>query len=65
MIFVDAGALFALVVPSDSRHNDLQQWYDANQEPLITTDHCVDEVLTLLVARKRPTLAVATGWKLF
>jgi uncharacterized protein len=65
MIFVDAGALYALVVTSDSQHASVQQWYDTNQEPLVTSDYCVDELLTLLVARRRPALAVATGWKLF
>ena len=65
MIFVDTGALFALVVSSEPRHADVQQWYDANQEPIVTTDYCLDELLTLLVVRRRPTLAVATGWKIF
>lgn len=65
MIFMDAGALYALVVTSDSQHAAVKEWYDANQDPLVTTDYCVDELLTLLVARRRPTLAVATGWKLF
>jgi predicted nucleic acid-binding protein len=65
MIFVDAGALFALVVASDPQHDAVQRWYSSSQQPLVTTDYCVDELLTLLLARKRPNLAVATGWKLF
>ena len=36
-----------------------------NKEPLITTDYCVDEVLTLLIARKRSALALPTGWRIF
>jgi hypothetical protein len=32
---------------------------------LITTDYCVDEVLTLLIARKRTAVVLATGWRLF
>ena len=65
MIFVDAGALYALVVTSDSDHAAVRRWYEANEGPFITSDYCVDEVLTLLLARRRPALAVATGWKLF
>ena len=49
MIFVDAGALFSLVVPDDRRHQDVEEWYNANEDSLVTTDYCVDELLTLLV----------------
>jgi predicted nucleic acid-binding protein len=62
---MDAGALFSLVVPGDIHHDAVQSWYDANNEQLVTSDYCVDELLTLLVARKRPALAIATGWKMF
>jgi predicted nucleic acid-binding protein len=65
MIFVDAGALYSLVVAEDRRHTEVEDWYNANHQPLVTTDYCVDELLTLLIARKRPALAVATGWKMF
>ena len=65
MIFIDAGAIYSLSVPSEARHEEVQQWYDANMEPLITTDYCVDEVLTLMVARKRSSLVQVTGWRLF
>ena len=40
-------------------------WFSANQVLLVTTDYCVDETLTLLVARKRPRLAVEAGRELF
>jgi len=65
VIFIDAGALYALVVPSEPRHADLQQWRYENTERLITSDYCVDELLTLLLARKRSVLAVQTGWQIF
>jgi uncharacterized protein len=65
MIFVDTGALFALTVTDDPRHADVEAWYIKNTAPLITTDYCADELLTLLVARKRPEFAVSTGWKVF
>jgi len=65
MIFLDAGAIYSLVVPSEARPEDVQQWYDANKEPLITTHYCVDELLTLLIARKRSSLVLAIGWRIF
>jgi uncharacterized protein len=65
MIFLDTGAIYSLVVPSEARHDEVQRWYDANNEPLITTDYCVDEVLTLLIARKRSALVLPTGWRIF
>jgi uncharacterized protein len=37
----------------------------ANEEPLVTSDYCVDETLTLLVARRRPKLATEVGRELF
>jgi uncharacterized protein len=65
MIFMDTGAIYSLVVPSESRHQDFQRWYDGNKEPLITTDYCVDELLRLLISRKRSTLVLPTGWRIF
>jgi len=65
VIFIDTGALFALVVADDRCHQEMENWRAANDEPLMTTDYCLDELLTLLVARKRSGLAVSTGWKIF
>lgn len=64
MIFVDTSAIFALVVTDDPDHAKVEDWYGKNTVPLITTDYCLDEVLTLLVARKRPDFAISTGWKI-
>lgn len=61
MVFVDSGAWFAWFVPDDPSHSSVADWIEAAQEPLLTTDFCVDETLTLLVARKRPGLAVRAG----
>ena len=65
MIFVDSGAWFARFVSDDPKHNSVAEWFAANTEPLVTTDYCVDETLTLLAARKRPVLASDVGREFF
>ena len=65
MVFVDTGAWFAWHVPDDPDYALIRQWFQFNRQPLITTDYCVDETLTLLVARKRPALALDAGRVLF
>lgn len=65
MIFVDTGAWFARSVPSDPNHDRVTSWFASNSEPLITSDYCVDETLTLLVARKRLRLSIEIGRLLF
>jgi predicted nucleic acid-binding protein len=59
MIFVDTGAWFASVVPSDSEHEKAILWLNNNTELLLITDYVIDETLTLLRARgenKRSTI---------
>jgi uncharacterized protein len=51
MIFVDTGAWFAAIVPTDPNHQRAASFLATNREPLITTDYVVDETLTLLRAR--------------
>ena len=65
MIFVDTGIWFARFVPDDAQHARVVSWFTSNQQNLVTSDYCVDEVLTLLLARKRPQLALAAGQILF
>jgi predicted nucleic acid-binding protein len=65
MVFVDTGAWFAKFVPDDPNHQRVQSWFDSTQEPLITTDYCIDETLTLLVARRRWQRALIAGKALF
>ncbi|MEO6391427.1 MAG: DNA-binding protein [Pyrinomonadaceae bacterium] len=72
MIFVDSGAWFASVVPSDPGHAAATHWLEVNNEPLITTDYVVDETLTLLRARGESTVhcnlarcSLATHLRLF
>ena len=56
MIFVDTGAWFALVVPTDPDHEAAVAWFDGNRDPVLTSDYVVDETLTLLRVRgeRRP-----------
>ncbi len=50
MIFVDTGAWFASVVPSDFNHKNAILWLTNNTDSLVTTDYVIDETLTLLRA---------------
>jgi len=65
MIFVDTGAWFARFVPDDPEYERMCEWFAANRLPLITTDYCVDETLTLLAVRRRPQLAKQAGTLFF
>lgn len=65
MIFVDTGAWFASVVPSDPDHVAAARWLSQNGEPLLTTDYVVDETLTLLQRRGEIARARRLGEQLF
>ena len=65
MIFVDTGAWFASVIPSDQHHVDAVRWLEANRQPLVTTDYVIDETLTLLRMRGHTSRASALGEGLF
>ncbi len=61
MIFVDTGAWFALVVPTDPDHHAAVAWFGSNRELVCTSEYVVDETLTLLRARGEPTRSLALG----
>jgi len=65
MIFVDTGAWFASVIPSDGDHAAASHWLNQNKQPLITTDYIIDETLTLLKARGQTSRGVALGEQFF
>lgn len=65
MIFVDTGAWFACVVPSDPDHAAATRWLNENSEPLLTTDYVVDETLTLLQRRGEIARAQKLGEHFF
>lgn len=65
MIFVDTSVWFARLVSAEPNHLHITIGLGENQELLITSDYCVDETLTLLSLRERPSLAVEAGRELF
>jgi|SRR6185369_2363495 len=65
MIFVDTGAWYASLVPSDPEHAKATQWLAANHSPLLTTDYVIDETLTLLRVRGERKRALLLGERFF
>lgn len=65
MIFVDTGAWYASLVPTDPDHREAVQWLAANRSPLLTTDYVIDEILTLLRVRGERKRALLLGAKFF
>ena len=65
MIFVDTGAWFASLIPTDPDHARATAWLAENSSPLLTTDYVIDETLTLLRARGERTRALLLGAKFF
>lgn len=65
MIFVDTSAWFAYADRRDADHQRAVDWYDVNDEYLLTTDYVIDELLTLMRARNQRQLAIELGVNLF
>ncbi|MGI8981857.1 MAG: type II toxin-antitoxin system VapC family toxin [Pirellulaceae bacterium] len=65
MVFVDTGAWFAWFVSDDPNHGRVATWFATNSEPYLTTDYCIDETLTLLVARGRIPRSRDVGFAFF
>lgn len=65
MIFVDTGAWYASLVPTDPDHARAVQWLAANHSPLLTTDYVIDETLTLLRTRGERKRAILLGARFF
>ena len=61
MIFVDSGAWYASLIPTDPDHAAAQAWLSQNNEPLLTTNFIMDETLTLLRARGQNRKASKLG----
>ena len=65
MIFVDTGAWYASLVPTDPDHGKAVKWLATNHSPLLTTDYVIDETLTLLRVRGERKRALLLGAKFF
>lgn len=52
MVFVDTGAVVALLDPRDQSHKPAKDWVLNNEQvPRITTDFILDEIYTLLMVK--------------
>ena len=65
MDFVDTSAWFAYFVPTDPNHQRVRTCFHSHSRPLVTTDFCVDETLSLLVYRRELRRALEAGRALF
>ena len=65
MIFVDTGAWYASLVPTDPDHSKAAQWLAENHSPLLTTDYVIDETLTLLRVRGERKRSLLLGARFF
>ena len=58
MIFVDAGAWYALATPSDPDHDSAKLFAASINEPFVTSDYIVDELLTLFTVRRQKSKGI-------
>ncbi len=65
MVFVDTSAWFAFFVPTDPHHGRIRNWVGTIREPVLTTDYCIDETLTLLLVRRELPRAREAGQEFF
>ncbi len=65
MDFVDTSAWFAYFLPTDADHQRIRQSFRSSNGPLLTTDYCIDETLTLLVSRGELRRALEAGRAFF
>jgi len=61
MVFVDTSAWFAFFVPTDPNHQRVLHWFATSSERLVTTDYCIGETVTVLMARGELRRAVEAG----
>ena len=61
MIFVDTGAWFACFVRQDPCHEQASAWFVSNTQRLLTSDHVLSELFTLLKARGQFASALTIG----
>lgn len=64
-VFVDTGAWYASMVPSDPQHQRVLEFLRSNPLPLVTSEFVADETLTLMRARGENARAQTLGRQLF
>ncbi len=65
MVFVDTSAWFAYFLPTDPHHQRIRECFRIGNGPLLTTDYCIDETLTILMARGELRRAAEAGRAFF
>ena len=65
MVFVDTSAWYSYFFPLDAEHLRVKSCFQSVAGPLITTDYCIDETLTLLMARGELRRALDAGQEFF
>jgi len=65
MLFVDSSGWYAFFVPLDANHRRVRDHLERPAERLLTTDYCIDETLTLLMARNEVHRALEAGGPFF
>jgi predicted nucleic acid-binding protein len=65
MLFVDSSAWYAFFALHDLNHARVRAHLHRPSERLLTTDYCIDETLTLLMARGEVHRALEAGHALF
>jgi uncharacterized protein len=65
VVFVDTSAWFSFFLPIDVRHNEMRTLLASLGAPLVTTDYCIDETLTLLLARGEVRRSIDAGRAFF
>ncbi len=65
MLFVDTSAWFAYFVPVDPDHGRVRQVFTSSRQRFVTTDYCIDETLTLLLARGESQRALEAHFSQF
>lgn len=66
MVFIDTGAFLARWLSHDSQHRlALRIWADLARTPLCTSNHVLDETLTLLARRATYPFAVSRAESIF
>jgi uncharacterized protein len=61
MIFVDTSIWYAAYIEEEPDYDQAKALIDAPGERLVTTDYVIDELLTLLVARRHRPVAKTLG----